>query len=85
MPHKVAETTLNKITQVKKPVTKFVIHICSRGWDKCGYVFSKIERSGEEDWEKYYRCSKKSMISGGSIIPASIVKRNAAISNFSLC
>ena len=52
---KVVETTLGKITGVKKPVTKFVIHIVELWLGmNCRYVFSNMERWGSMT-EKSYR------------------------------
>ena len=51
----VGETTLHKITGVKKPVTKFVIHIVELWLGmNCRYVFSNMERWGKMT-EKSYR------------------------------
>lgn len=52
---KVVETTLAKITEVKKPVSKFVIHILELWLGmNCRYVFSNMERWGRMT-EKSYR------------------------------
>ena len=52
---RVVEATLGKITKVKKPVAKFVIHIVEL-WlaMNCRYVFSNMERWGKMT-EKSYR------------------------------
>ena len=51
----VVEATLHKITGVKKPVTKFVIHIVELWLGmNCRYVFSNMERWGKMT-EKSYR------------------------------
>jgi hypothetical protein len=52
---RVVETTLGKITEVKKPVAKFIIHIVEL-WlaMNCRYVFSNMERWGRMT-EKSYR------------------------------
>jgi len=42
---RVVETTLGKITEVKKPVSKFIIHITELWMGmNCRYVFSNMER-----------------------------------------
>ena len=52
---RVAETTLGKITEVKKPVSKFIIHIVELWLGmNCRYVFSNMERWGSMS-EKSYR------------------------------
>ena len=52
---RVAETTLGKITEVKKPVSKFIIHIVELWLGmNCRYVFSNMERWGSMT-EKSYR------------------------------
>lgn len=52
---KVVEATLAKITAVKKPVSKFVIHIVELWLGmNCRYVFSNMERWGKLT-EKSYR------------------------------
>ena len=51
----VAETTLNKVTGVKKPVSKFIIHIVELWLGmNCRYVYSNMERWGAMT-EKSYR------------------------------
>jgi Transposase DDE domain len=51
----VVETTLGKITKIKKPVSKFVIHIIELWLGmNCRYVFSNMERWGSMT-EKSYR------------------------------
>ncbi len=50
-----AETTLGKITEVKKPLAKFVIHMVELWLGmNCRYVLSNMERWGEMT-EKSYR------------------------------
>jgi hypothetical protein len=51
----VVDATLGKITEVKKPVAKFIIHIVEL-WlaMNCRYVFSNMERWGRMT-EKSYR------------------------------
>lgn len=52
---RVVEATLGKITGVKKPVTKFIIHIVEFWLGmNCRYVFSNMERWGKMT-EKSYR------------------------------
>lgn len=52
---RVVETTLGKITEVKKPVSKFIIHIVELWLGmNCRYVFSNMERWGKMT-EKSYR------------------------------
>ena len=52
---RVAETTLGKITEVKKPVAKFIIHMVELWLGmNCRYVFSNMERWGSMS-EKSYR------------------------------
>jgi len=56
---RVVEATLGKITKVKKPVSKFVIHIVTLWLGmNCRYVFSNMERWGNLT-EKSYRSSFK--------------------------
>ena len=51
----VAETTLSKVTGVKKPVSKFIIHIVELWLGmNCRYVYSNMERWGAMT-EKSYR------------------------------
>ena len=57
---RVAETTLGKITEVKKPVSKFIIHIVELWLGmNCRYVFSNMERWGRMNEKSYRRCFKK--------------------------
>jgi hypothetical protein len=56
---KVVEATLGKVTGVKKPVAKFVIHIVELWLGmNCQYVFSNMERWGKMT-EKSYRSGFK--------------------------
>ena len=51
----VAETTLDKVTGVTKPVSKFIIHTIELWLGmNCRYVFSNMERWGSMT-EKSYR------------------------------
>jgi hypothetical protein len=57
---KVAEATLGKITEVKKPVAKFVIHIVELWLGmNCRYVFSNMQRWGKMAEKSYRNCFKK--------------------------
>ena len=52
---KVVEATLSKVTGVKKPVSKFIIHILELWLGmNCRYVFTNMERWGSMT-EKSYR------------------------------
>jgi hypothetical protein len=57
---RVAEATLGKIKKVKKPVSKFIIHIVELWLGmNCRYVFSNMERWGSMTEKSYrYRFSK---------------------------
>lgn len=57
---RVVETTLGKITEVKKPVAKFIIHIVEFWLGmNCRYVFSNMERWGRMTEKSYRSCFKK--------------------------
>ena len=57
---RVVEATLGKITEVKKPVSKFIIHIVEL-WlaMNCRYVFSNMGRWGRMNEKSYRNCFKK--------------------------
>lgn len=57
---RVVETTLGKITEVKKPVSKFIIHIVELWLGmNCRYVFSNMGRWGKMTEKSYrYRFNK---------------------------
>lgn len=58
---RVAEATLGKSTNIKKPVAKFVIHIIELWLGmNCRYVFSNMQRWGNRN-EKSYRNSFKKL------------------------
>jgi len=57
---RVVEATLGKITEVKKPVSKFIIHIAELWMGmNCRYVFSNMERWGRMNEKSYRSCFKK--------------------------
>lgn len=57
---RVVEATLGKITEVKKPVAKFVIHIVELWLGmNCRYVFSNMERWGRMTEKSYRSCFTK--------------------------
>jgi truncated hemoglobin YjbI len=57
---RVAEATLSKITEVKKPLSKFIIHIVELWLGmNCRYVFSNMERWGKMTEKSYRNCFKK--------------------------
>lgn len=57
---RVVEATLGKITKVKKPVAKFVIHIVELWLGmNCRYVFSNMERWGKMTEKSYRNAFKK--------------------------
>src|SRR4249919_1194896 len=57
---RVAEAALCKITEVKKPVAKFIIHIVELWMGmNCRYVFSNMERWGKMSEKSYRNCFKK--------------------------
>lgn len=57
---RVVEATLGKITEVKKPVSKFIIHIVELWLGmNCRYVFSNMERWGKMTEKRYRSCFKK--------------------------
>ena len=56
----VVEATLGKVTEVKKPIAKFIIHIMGLWLGmNCRYVFSNMERWGEMTEKSYRSCFKK--------------------------
>jgi hypothetical protein len=57
---RVVEATLGKITEVKKPISKFIIHIVEL-WlaMNCRYVFSNMQRWGKMTEKSYRNCFKK--------------------------
>lgn len=57
---RVVEATLGKITEVKKPVSKFIIHIVELWLGmNCRYVFSNMGRWGTMNEKSYRNCFKK--------------------------
>lgn len=57
---RVVEATLGKVTDVKKPVSKFIIHIVELWLGmNCRYVFSNMERWGKMTEKSYRNCFKK--------------------------
>ena len=57
---RVVEATLGKITEVKKPVSKFIIHIVELLLAmNCRYVFSNMGRWGRMNEKSYRNCFKK--------------------------
>jgi len=57
---RVVGSTLGKVTEVKKPVTKFIIHIMELWLGmNCRYVFSNMERWGKMTEKSYRSCFKK--------------------------
>lgn len=57
---RVVETTLSKVTGVKRPVSKFIIHIVELWLGmNCRYVFSNMERWGSMTEKSYRHCFKK--------------------------
>ncbi len=57
---RVVEATLSKITEVKKPVSKFIIHILELWLGmNCRYVFSNMGRWGTMNEKSYRNCFKK--------------------------
>lgn len=57
---RVVETALGKVTKIKKPVTKFVIHIVELWLGmNCRYVFRNMERWGEMTEKSYRNCFQK--------------------------
>ena len=57
---RVVEATLGKITEVKKPVAKFIIHIVELWLGmNCRYVFSNMERWGKMTEKSYRNCFKR--------------------------
>jgi hypothetical protein len=57
---RVVEATLGKVTEVKKPVSKFIIHIVELWLGmNCRYVFSNMGRWGRMNEKSYRNCFKK--------------------------
>jgi len=57
---RVVEATLGKVTEVKKPVAKFIIHIMELWLGmNCRYVFSNMERWGRMTEKSYRSCFVK--------------------------
>lgn len=57
---RVVEVTLGKVTEVKKPIAKFIIHIMELWLGmNCRYVFSNMERWGQMTEKSYRSCFKK--------------------------
>src|SRR5215210_6379250 len=57
---RVVEATLCKITEVKKPVAKFIIHILELWLGmNCRYVLSNMERWGKMTEKSYRNCFKR--------------------------
>jgi hypothetical protein len=57
---RVVEATLGKVTEVKKPIGKFIIHIMELWLGmNCRYVFSNMERWGKMREKSYRSCFKK--------------------------
>ena len=65
---RVVEATLGKITEVKKPVSKFIIHIVELWLGmNCRYVFSNMGRWGRMNEKSYRNFFKKVFDWFGSI------------------
>jgi hypothetical protein len=57
---RVVEATLGKVTEVKKPIAKFIIHIMELWLGmNCRYVFSNMGRWGQMTEKSYRSCFKK--------------------------
>jgi len=57
---RVVEATLGKVTEVKKPIAKFIIHIMELWLGmNCRCVFSNMERWGQMTEKSYRSCFKK--------------------------
>jgi len=57
---RVVEAALGKVTDVKKPVSKFIIHIVELWLGmNCRYVFSNMQRWGKMTEKSYRNCFEK--------------------------
>src|SRR5215210_3115848 len=57
---RVVEATLGKVTEVKKPVSKFIIHIVELWLGmNCRYVFTNMQRWGKMTEKRSRNCFKK--------------------------